>query len=87
MKIIEFKVFPRKDRLIVFCEVLSKGNIYNQRFEISEKEIIDRPSCDCAFGSFWGQSKKNQGKACKHIGLAMKKLKEIELIKEVYTPI
>jgi hypothetical protein len=60
------------------------GKIYEQRIEVSEREIIIW-NCTCEFGSAFRFSKENleKDKKCRHISEAIELLKYLEYIKYI----
>jgi len=67
MKIIYFKYLPNGESHSFYFKVQSNGNVYNQRIQVSEREILDW-SCTCIFGSTFRFSEKNMAEdtRCKH---------------------
>ena len=58
----------------VFAYYFKIGN-YEQRIETDGKHIF-KVNCSCIGYSWFLQTKKNKGKTCKHIKMAIKILKE-----------
>ena len=76
-----FKRIPLKEGIAFYFKFKSFNKEYEQRIELSEKELI-KWQCTCKFGSFYGHSKKNKNKKCRHIKECIKLIQELNYYKE-----
>ena len=84
MKVLEFSCISGKDKESIYFKLENgKGKVYEERFVVSEGEILAW-NCNCLFGSAYRFSKDNEEKnvKCKHIKYLIRVMKYLGYLKK-----
>ena len=84
--IISFEITPfDSPNKKAYFKVVGREGVYQVIIKIENGEaVFDPASCDCKFGSFWGQTKENKknGKICVHLSECLTFLEDQAWISE-----